>query len=107
MRGRASALRVVSTPEEHDQLLRLLRRPTICLGPAGRCRAILEVAEGTAWVAAARTVGPTEKYVRKWVRRFLEDRLAGWPDRPGRGREPVFSPRGGDVRGQDRPRTAG
>ncbi len=107
MRGRKSALRVVFTPEEHDPLLRLLRRPTICLALARRCRAILEVAEGTPWVAVARTVGLTEKHVRKWVRRFLQDRLAGWPDRPGRGRKPVFSPRGGDVRGQDRLRTAG
>jgi hypothetical protein len=28
-------------------------------------------------------------------------------DRPGRGRKPVFSPRGGDVRGQDRLRATG
>jgi hypothetical protein len=27
-------------------------------------------------------------------------------DRPGRGRQPVFSPRGGAVRGQDRLRAA-
>jgi hypothetical protein len=107
MRGRKSALRVVLTPEEHDQLLKSLRCPSTPLGLARRCRAILEVAEGTPLVAVARLVGLTEKHVRKWVQRFLRSRLAGLRDRPGRGRKPVFSPRGGDVRGQDRLRTTG
>jgi transposase len=49
----------------------------------------------------------TEKHVRKWVQRFLKDRLAGLRDRPGRGRKPVFSPRGGAVRGEAGLRTAG
>jgi hypothetical protein len=107
MRGRKSALRVVLTPEEHDQLLKSLRCPSTSLGLARRCRAILEIAEGTPVVAVARLVGLTEKHVRKWVQRFLQGRLAGLYDRPGRGRKPVFSPRGGDLRGQDRLRTAG
>ena len=102
MSGRKSALRVAVTPEEHAQLLKYLRCPTASLGLARRCRAILEVAEGTPLVAVARLVGLTEKHVRKWVQRFLQSRLAGLHDRPGRGRKPVFSPRGGDVRGQDR-----
>ena len=106
MRGRKSALRIDLTPEERDQLLKYLRCPSTPLGLARRCRAILEVAEGTPLVAVARLVGLTEKHVRKWVRRFLESRLAGLHDRPGRGRKPVFSPRGGDVRRQDRLRTA-
>jgi len=107
MRGRKSALRVVLTPEEHDQLLKALRCPSTSLGLARRCRAILEVAEGTPLVAVARLVGLTEKHVRKWAQRSLESRWAGLQDRPGRGRKPVFSPRGRDVRGQDRLRTAG
>ncbi len=106
MRGRKSALRVVLTPEEHDQLLTFLRCPSTSLGLARRCRAILEVAKGTPIVAVARFVGLTEKHVRKWVQRFLQSRLAGLHERPGRGRKPVFSPRGSDVRGQDRLRTA-
>jgi transposase len=73
---------------------------------ARRGRAILEVAEGTPLVAVARLVGLTEKHVRKWAQRFLLGRIAGLHDRPGRGREPVFSPRGGDVCGRDRLRTA-
>lgn len=106
MRGRKSALRVALTPEEHDQLLTYLRRPSTSLGLARRCRAILEVAEGHPLVAVARSVGLTEKHVREWVQRFLHCRLAGLHDRPGRGRKPVFSPRGGDGCGQDRLRTA-
>jgi hypothetical protein len=107
MRGRKSALRVVLTPEEHDQLLKSLRCPSTPLGPARRYRAILEVAEGTPLVEVARLVGLTEKHVRKWVQRFLHGRIAGLQDRPGRGRKPVFSPRGGDGCGQDRLRTTG
>jgi Helix-turn-helix domain len=106
MRGRKSALRIDLTPEERDQLLKYLRCLSTPLGLARRCRAILEVAEGTPLVAVARLVGLTEKHVRKWVQRFLYSRLAGLRDRPGRGRKPVFSPRGGDVRRQDRLRTA-
>ena len=106
MRGRKSALRVVFTPEERDQLLKSLRCSSTPLGLARRCRAILEVAEGTPRVEVARLVGLTEKHVRKWVQRFLHGRIAGLSDRPGRGRKPVFSPRGGDVRGQDRLRAA-
>ena len=107
MRGRKAALRVLLTPEEHDQLLKYLRCPSTSLGLARPCRAILEVAEGTPLVVVARLVGLTEKHVRKWVQRFLQGRIAGLSDRPGRGRKPVFSPRGGDVCGQDRLRTAG
>src|SRR5262245_32321063 len=106
MRGRKSALRVVLTPQEHDQLLKSLRYPSTSLGLARRCRAIREVAEGTPLVVVAHLVGLTEKHVRKWVQRFLHSRLAGLQDRPGRGRKPVVSPRGGDGRRQDRLRTA-
>ena len=106
MRGRKSSLHLALTPEEHDQLLGYLRRPSTSLGLARRCRAILEVAEGPPLVAVARLVGLTEKHARKWVQRFLESRLAGLQDRPGRGRKPAFSPRGDDVRRPDRLRTA-
>ena len=107
MRGRKTSLCVVLTPDERSQLERILRCTTTSLGLARRCRAILEVADGgVPLVAVARLVDLTEKHVRKWVQRFLTERLDGLRDRPGRGRKPVFSPRGGDVRGQDRLRTA-
>ena len=106
MRGRKTALRVVLTPEERDQLEQHLRCTTTPLGFARRCRVVLGVADGLPLVEVARLVGLTEKHVRKWVERFLASRLAGLRDRPGRGRKPVFSPRGRDARGEDRLRTA-
>jgi Helix-turn-helix domain len=102
MRGRKTALRVILTTEERDHLEQRLRCTTTSLGLARRCRAILEVADGLPLVQVARLVDLTEKHVRKWVQRFLTDRLDGLHDRPGRGRKPVFSPRGGDVRREDR-----
>ena len=102
MRGRKTSLRVALTAEERDRLEQPLRRPTASLGLARRCRAILGVADGLPLVEVARLVGLTEKHVRKWARRFLKDRLDGLRDRPGRGRKPVFSPRGGDARREDR-----
>ena len=105
MRGRKTSLRVVLTAEERVHLERILRSTTVSLGLARRCRAILEVADSVPLVAVAQLVGLTEKHVRKWVQRFLIGRLGGLRDRPGRGRKPVFSPRGRDVRGEDRLRT--
>ncbi len=107
MRGRKTSLRVVLTAEERSQLEQRLRSTTTSLGLARRCRAILEVADGLPLVGVARLVDLTEEHVRKWVLRFLKDRLEGLHDRPGRGRKPAFSPRGRDARGEDRLRTAG
>ncbi len=107
MRGRKTALRVVLTAEERAELAQRLRATTTSLGLARRYRAILEVADGLPLVRVARLVDLTEKHVRKWVQRFLKDRLEGLNDRPGRGRKPVFPPRGRDVRGEDRLRTTG
>jgi len=107
MRGRKTSLRVVLTPEERSYLEQQLRSRTVSLGLARRCRAILAVADGLPLVEVARLVDLTEKHVRKWAQRFLDERLDGLRDRPGRGRKPVFSPRGRDARGEDRLRTTG
>lgn len=106
MRGRKTSLRIVLTSEERIELQRRLRCTTTPAGLARRSRVILGVADGLALVQVARLVGMTEKHVRKWTRRFLERRLEGLRDHPGRGRKPVFSPRGRDVRGEDCLRTA-
>ena len=107
MRGRKTSLRVVLTAEQRSQLEQRLRSTTTSLGLARRCRAILGVADGLPLVEVARLVDLTEKHVRKGVQRFLKDRLEGLRDRPGRGRKPVFSPRGRAARGEDRLRRAG
>src|SRR6478736_8582131 len=102
MRGRKTSLRVVLTELERAELERRLRFMSTSLGLARRCRAILGVADGLPLVQVARLVDLTEKHVRKWVQRFLTERLDGLRDRPGRGRKPVFSPRGGAARREDR-----
>src|SRR5215203_3428006 len=107
MRGRKTSLHVILTAEERDHLEHRPRCTTTSLGLARRCRSILGVADGLPLVGVARLVDLTEKHVRKWVQRFLTDRLDGLHDRPGRGRKPVFSPRGRDPRGEDRLRTTG
>jgi hypothetical protein len=106
MRGRTTSLRIVLTVEERGYLEQRLRCTTTPLGLARRFAAILGVSDGLPLVAVGRHVGLTEKHVRKWVERFLKDRLEGLQDRPGRGRKPVFSPRRGNARGEDRLRTA-
>ena len=102
MRGRKTALHVILTEQERKHLEQRLRSTTTPLGLARRYRAVLGVADGLPLVEVARLVDLTEKHVRKWVQRFLTERLDGLHDRPGRGRKPVFSPRGGDVRREDR-----
>src|SRR5262245_9303329 len=107
MRGRKTSLRVVLTAEERDELERRLRCTTTPSGLARRSRVILGVAAGSALVGGARLGRVPEKLVRKWTARSLMRRLEGLHARPGRGRKPVFSPRGRDARGEDRLRTAG
>src|SRR5436305_431674 len=88
MRGRKTSLRVVLTTLERAELEQRLRFMNTSLGTARRCRAILAVADGLPLVEVARLVDLTEKHVRKWVQRFLKERLEGLSDRPGsRGRE--------------------
>ena len=101
MRGRKSQLVVILSSEERHRLEHRLRCTTTPLGLARRSQAILAVADGLSLVGAARRVGLTEKHVRKWVQRFIAQRLEGLTDRPGRGRKPVFSPLGGPARRQD------
>jgi Helix-turn-helix domain len=102
MRGRKTQLVVTLSPEERHDLESRLRRTTVSLGLARRCRAVLAVADGESLVSAGRQAGMTEKHVRKWVRRYLDRRLDGLADRPGRGRKPAFSPLGGPPHRQDR-----
>lgn len=103
MRGRKTSLRVILTPEGRSDLEQQRRSRTVSAGWARRCRTILGVADGPSLVEVARLADLTEKHVRKWVQRSLADRLQGLRDRPGRGRKPVLSPRGGDPHGENRP----
>jgi Winged helix-turn helix len=105
-RGRKSPFIVSLAPHERTQLERWQRATTIKAGLAKRAKIILLRAEGQSLSAIARRLEIGRRIVRKWVIRFLQQRLAGLLDKLGRGRKPVFSPRGGDTSGQDGLRAA-
>lgn len=92
MRGRKTSLVVSLTEEERAQLLRYSRSTSLPAGFVTRSQAVLFVASGMPIRHAAKAVGLTERHTRQWVRRFLENRIQGLVDLPGRGRKPSFSP---------------
>jgi transposase len=72
------------------------------MGLVRRAIMVLAVADASTFTSAAKSAGLTQKHGRKGVNRFLTQRLDGLSDKPGRGRKPVFSPRGGPAHGQNR-----
>ena len=92
MRGRKTSIAIVLTTEEQAQLLRWSRSTSLPAGLVTRAQAILFIAQGMPIRHTAQSVGLTERHVRQWARRFLEKRLDGLNDLPGRGRKPSFSP---------------
>jgi hypothetical protein len=102
MRGQKTSLIVLLTSEERQQLEHWLRSSTMPAGKVRRARAILLVSDKVPLVETGRRVGLTERNVRKWVTRFLKERLTGLEDRPRPGRPKVFSPGGGTTHRQDR-----
>ena len=96
-----SALVVLLTSEEQTLLHQWCRSTTTPVGLVRRAQMVLAVAEGQRFTQAAQRAGLTEKHGRKWVTRFLAQRVDGLYDKPGRGRKPVFSPLGRLTRRQD------
>jgi hypothetical protein len=94
MQGRKTSLVVVLTDQEREQLLRWSRSTSLPAGLVTRSQAVWLVAHGMPLSHTAKAVGLTEVHVRQWVTRFIEQRLQGLYDRPGRGRKPSFSPSG-------------
>lgn len=86
---------IVLTEKEKQTLTRWLKNPP---RPylRERARAILQVAQGTPIedTAAHLRVRVHRNAVSEWVRRFLAERLLGLKIKAGRGRKPVFFPRG-------------
>lgn len=107
MRGRKTSVVVRLSASDRSELERWQRTTTLSAGMVRRARVVLLLDEGHSFAAAARICGLTVRNARKWVFRYLERGLAGLRDKPGRGRKPVFSPRGGVALGQDRLRAAG
>ena len=94
MRGRKKAFSLELTDTQRAVLLRWQRSTTLPAGLARRGRLILLLREGRSVKEAAQIAGLAPNKARKWVRRFLGQGIAGLDDQPGRGRQPVFSPRG-------------
>jgi len=85
-RGRTTSLTIRLTPAERQTLLAWQRATTISAGRARRGRIILLVADGRSITDIAATIGISRRFVYKWVQRFVQERLEGLSDKPGRGR---------------------
>ncbi len=101
MRGQKTSLIVLLTVEERQQLEHWIRSSTLSAGRVRRARAVLLVSEGIPLVETGRRVGLTERNVRKWIKRFLTQRLAGLDDLPRPGRRPSCPPRSDSAHRQD------
>ena len=60
-----------------------------------RAKMILMAAQGLQNDQIAQSLSVPRQIVRKWRKRFFEERLAGLEDEPRTGRPPVFPPRSG------------
>ena len=92
-RGCKSPLSIFPSPVERVQLEQWQRSTTLQLGLAKRGQIVLLRADALALTEIARCLGVGRRIVRKWLKRFLNRRLAGLSDKPGRGCQPVFPPR--------------
>jgi len=76
-RGRKTLLTIRLTPAERLTLLTWQRSTTISAGAARRARLLLLVADGMTITEAAATVGLSRRHSYKWIRRFVQEGLAG------------------------------
>lgn len=76
-RGRKTHLIISLAPEERHTLLSWQRSTSIPVGLARRGRIILLLADGIPISHIALTVGISRRFVYKWAKRFLEQRLNG------------------------------
>ena len=105
MQGRHSAIQIEMDDHTRGTLTGWLRKQKTPVGLAKRARAMLLLADGDTFAAAARQVELRERHVRKWALRFVAQGIAGLSDKKRPGRQPVFSPCGGVVRRQTGMRT--
>jgi cold-inducible RNA-binding protein len=81
-RGRKTLLTIRLTPAERLTLLTWQRATTISAGVARRARLLLLLADGMTITAAAATVGLSRRHAYKWIRRFVQEGLAGLHEQP-------------------------
>ena len=87
-RGRRTSFMIRLTPKERQTLLAWQRTTSIPAGRARRGRVILLLADGVPIAHIAAIVGISRRFVYKWAQRFLQTRLEGLIDKPGRGHRP-------------------
>jgi hypothetical protein len=100
MQGRHSAIHIAVDDQTRATLAGWLRRQKTPVALAKRAQAIVLLADGQTFAATARRVGLRERHVRKWALRYVTQGIAGLADKKRPGRQPVFPPGGGVVRGQ-------
>jgi Helix-turn-helix domain len=106
-RGGTSPVIIVLSPAERAPLAHWQGSTTIKAGLAKGGPIIPLRADGLALAEIARRLAMGRRLVRHWRKRFLHQRSAGLSDKPGRGRPPLFSPRGRGTSGQDGLRATG
>ena len=88
-RGRKTSLTIRLTPAQRQTLLAWQRSTTISAGLARRSRIILLLADRMPITDIAATVGVSRRFVYRWAKRFVQERLEGLADKPGRGHRHV------------------
>jgi hypothetical protein len=83
--GRRTAFTVTLTADDRATLLAWQRATMLPAGQACRARTILLLADGVAISTIAGLVGRNRRFVYKWIRRFLQEGIAGLLEKPGRG----------------------
>jgi len=92
--ARRSLYPIELSGEEERELRSRAARYTLPYREVQRAKMILMAAEGLENGEIARRLEVRVDTVRKWRKRFFEQRLTGLDEAPGRGRKPAFSPSG-------------
>ncbi len=92
MPGPLSALQISMSDQTRTLLHSWVRRPKTPSGLVRRARALLLLEQGSRYTPTAKPIGLTERNLRKWARRFLDQGVAGLREQSRPGRAPVFSP---------------
>jgi transposase len=92
--ARPSLYPIELSEEEERELRRRAARYTLPYREVQRAKIVLMAAAGLENGEIARRLEVRVDTVRKWRKRFFEERLAGLAEAPGRGRKPAFSPSG-------------
>jgi len=86
-RGRKTSFTIRLTPAQRQTLLAWQRATTISAGRARRARILLLLADGVTITDIAAAVGMSRRHTYKCIQRFVQEGLAVFDEKPGRGRK--------------------